>query len=205
MVSTIIIQAALIIASEAFWVSSASAQLVRVIKTRDVHGLSAVTITLYAAGNVAWMTYFATLHLWLAFAGDMLILLVTVILLGYILRDRQLFYRGVASIAVIGPTAGLALIMFPASSGWIGVSLNVVAEIPQMYRIIRYKKVSGISVHSQLYAVGAIICTLAYGLMVHATPLVVGCAQGIVFISITLLYRYLYRTKRGGFSWKPGF
>lgn len=199
MTNTIIIQTLLIGSSEAFWLSACFSQMIKVVKTRDTKGLSVITTTLYAAGNVAWMTYFFTEHLWLALAGDLLLFLMTVVTVAYMLGNRKQFYRALGSLVIIGPITSLALITYPHSSGWIGVAFNVISEIPQLIRLVRTKKVTGISEHSMFFVIGAIASTLVYGILVHSWPLIIGCAQGILFTSIILAYYYRYRyvpTKR---------
>ncbi len=195
MLSTSIIASILVVVSETFWISSGAAQLRKVVKTRDMRGLSAVTITLYAAGNIAWMTYFATLDLWLAFAGDSILFCLTVVLLGYVLGNKRQFYRGVITIIIVGPLGGAALVYWPLNSGWFGMGFNLIAVLPQLYRVIRVKKVSGISIHGLTYALAAIACTMTYGILVHAHVLTLACLQGTVIEGIFVYYYLRYHRK----------
>ncbi len=100
MTNTIIVQTLLIGSSEAFWLSACFSQMMKVVRTRDTKGLSVITTTLYAAGNVAWMTYFFTEHLWLALAGDLLLFLMTIVTVAYMLGNRKQFYRALGSIVI---------------------------------------------------------------------------------------------------------
>lgn len=70
---------------------------------------------------------------------------------------------------------------------------NWIAATPWLARIVRKKKVSGLSEKALYCAVGAMLCTLAYGLLIHATPLVAGCLQGLVYSAVIVRYYYTYR------------
>lgn len=193
MLTKLIIENLLIIFGESFMLFASVAQLLRIIQTRDTAGLSAVTSTLYAAGNVAWMTYFARLHLWLPFATNATNLLVTTVAVAYILRDRRQFGHGVMTIVTVGPLTGLALIAFTGVSGWIGFAYGMIAGTPYIVRIVRHKKVSGISEHSLLLALSSMVLVLIYAVLVHAPPLLASCVQGLLYEAIAARYYYRYR------------
>jgi len=183
----------LIVIGEGSWVLSAGAQLRRLARTRNIRGLSPLSQTLNAAGNIGWCTYFALNHLWFPFATNILILGLTVAILGFTLANRKNFVRGLVAIAVVGPLTSYMLLRYPASGGWIGMSYNWLAGTPQLARIIRRKKVSGLSERALYFAVGAMLFTISYGLLIHSGPLIAGCSQGLVYASATLVYYYRYR------------
>jgi uncharacterized protein with PQ loop repeat len=192
-ISRSVIENSLILVGEGFWVLSAAAQLRRLVKTRNIKGLSAPSQTLNAAGNVGWCTYFALRHLWYPFATNILVLLLTVAILGYTLSNRKQFGRGLATIALVGPLTSYMLIRYPASSGWVGMAYNWLASTPWLIRIVTGKKVSGLSERALYFAVGAMICTLAYALLINAAPLIAGCLQGLVYAAVIMTYYYRHR------------
>jgi uncharacterized protein with PQ loop repeat len=183
----------LIVVGEGFWVLSASAQLRRLIRTRNTRGLSAPSLTLNAAGNVAWCTYFALNHLWYPFVTNIMVITLTIAILGFTLSNRKQFVRGLITIAIVGPLTSYMLLRFPAEAGWVGMSYNWVASTQQLVRIVRRKKVSGLSEKGLYCAVGAMLFTLSYALIIHSRPLQVGCAIGLVYEYIILTYYYRYR------------
>lgn len=193
MLTKTIIENILLVAGESFWFFSAAAQLRHVRRTRDVRGLSAVTITLNAAANVAWMVYFSSRELWFPVGTNLLIFIVTVATLAYVLSNKRQFAKGIATIALVGPLTSLALISFPKAGGWIGMGYNWAASTPWLLRVVTKRKVTGISAHSLWLAWGAMTAVLSYGLLVHAMPLVVGCIQGMIYQAIITCYYYRYR------------
>jgi len=188
-----LIENVLIVIGEGAWVLSAAAQLRRVARTRNTKGLSAASQTLNAAGNIAWCTYFAMNHLWYPFVTNLMVITLTIAILGFTLSNHKQFVRGLITIALVGPLTSYALLRFPAQSGWFGMLYNWLAATPQLTRIVSRKKVSGISERGLYFAVGAMLFTLTYGLLIHSAPLVVGCTQGLVYVSVILAYYYRYR------------
>jgi uncharacterized protein with PQ loop repeat len=184
---------ALIVAGEGFWVVSATAQLKRLVKTGNTRGLSATTLTLNAAGTIAWCTYFGLNHLWYPFVTNILVIILTIALLGYTLSNRKQFVRGLLAIVIVGPLTSYALLRFPAESGWLGMAFNWVAATPQLARIVHRKKVSGLSEKSLYWAVAAMLLTLAYGLLIHSRPLVTGSIRGLLYDYVILVYYYRHR------------
>lgn len=183
----------LIVVGEGAWVLSAAAQLRRLVKTRNTRGLSAVSQTLNAAGNVGWCTYFALNHLWFPFVTNIMVLILSVGILAYILSNRKQFFRGLVAIAIVGPITSYVLFHNPGAGGWIGAGYNWLAATPQLLRIIRRKKVSGLSERSLFFALGAMLFTLSYGLLIHSAPLIVGCLQGLAYMWVTMTFYYRHR------------
>jgi uncharacterized protein with PQ loop repeat len=188
-----LIENALIVIGESAWVLSAAAQLRRLVKTRNTRGLSAPSQTLNAAGNIGWCTYFALNHLWFPFVTNIVVVTLTIAILGFTLANRKQFVRGLLTIAIVGPLTSFALFHFPAQSGWLGMSYNWLAATPQLIRIVRKRKVSGLSERGLYFAVGAMLFTLTYALLIHSSPLVVGCVQGLIYCSVIITFYYRHR------------
>src|ERR1700742_1393565 len=93
----------LVVVGESFWVFSISAQLLRLIKTRNTRGLSAPSQTLNTARNIAWATYFFINHLWFPFATNVILFFLGTAALGYILSKRKQFAKGLLTIAIVAP------------------------------------------------------------------------------------------------------
>ena len=184
---------ALIVVGEGFWVLSGAAQLRRLIRTRNTRGLSAVSVALNAAGNLGWCTYFALNHLWYPFVTNIFVFIISLAILGYVLSNRKQFFRGIITIVIVGPITSYVLFHSPSLSGWLGMLYNWIASTPQLLKIIRKKKVSGISEKSLFFATGAMILTLSYALIIHSPPLVSGCLIGLFYMSITMKYYYRHR------------
>lgn len=186
----------LIVVGEGFWVFSIGAQLFKLYRTRNTRGLSAPSQTLNAAGNVTWATYFAVNHLWFPFTTNVVMFFLATITLGYILSDRKQFGKGLVAIMVIAPLTSYVLITHPNAGGWLGMVYNWIAGTPWLFRILRRKKVSGLSEHGIYFALGAMACVLAYGLIIRSWPLIAGCIQGFVYELVVL--KYYYRHRRHG-------
>lgn len=124
---------------------------------------------------------------------DVIMFVLSAITLGFILSHKTKFLQGLLAIAVIGPVTCLALVMNPLLGGWIGVTYNWSAGTPQLIHIVRSKRVSGISEHGIFYAFGAMFCVLAYAVIIHSYPLIVGCLQGIAYEYVVLSHFLKYR------------
>jgi uncharacterized protein with PQ loop repeat len=122
-----------------------------------------------------------------------MIFILAVGILGYILSNRKQFIKGLITIAVVGPITSYTLLKHPHLSGWMGMLYNWMAGTPQLVRIVRKKKVSGISEKGLFFATGAMILVISYGLIIHALPLIVGCIQGLLYMSVMMRYYYRYR------------
>jgi len=183
----------LIVVGEGAWVVSGAAQLKRLVQTRNTRGLSAPTQTLNGAGNIAWCTYFALNHLWYPFVTNIMVLIITVGLLGFTLSNRKQFTRGLLTIIIVGPLTSYALLRFPAESGWLGMAYNWMASTPWLIKVVRHKKVSGISERSLYFSVGALLCTSLYGLLIHIGPLIVGGGIGLIYAFVIMTHYYRYR------------
>ena len=186
----------LVVIGESAWVFSAGAQLIRLKRTHDTRGLSAITQTLNAAGNIGWCTYFAMNHLWFPFVTNILLLLLTVGTLNFTLHNRRQFLRGLIAILIIGPFTAFMLLTFPSAAGWLAMLYNWAASAPWMIRVIRHKKTSGISEHSLYWSLAATGFTLTYALLIRSAPLITTCAEGLLYQAIIMRYYYRYRRRR---------
>jgi uncharacterized protein with PQ loop repeat len=193
MTQKIVIENLLIIIGESFWIISAAAQLMHLIKTRKRQGLSAINQSLNGAGNVAWMTYFASRHLWFPFTTNFILFFLTLAILGHILTNKRLFYKGITTILVIGAITSFILIGYPIVSGWLGVTYNSLSAVPWLKRVIKIKRTSGISYHSLLADYVAMSCTLAYAILIISFPLMTGCILGLVSTTVIANYYFRYR------------
>src|SRR5579884_244626 len=193
MLTKTVIENILILLGESFWVFSIYAQLRKLLKTRNKLGLSAVTQTLNAAGNVAWATYFANRHLWLPFTTNIVMFFLTVVILGYILTNRKQFTKGLLTIAIVGPLTSYLIIKLPHTSGWLGVAYNSLSTLPWFRHLVVTKKSSGISHHTSIFTYGAISCTLSYAILIISFPLITGCLLGFVYTTAIAGYYRNYR------------
>jgi uncharacterized protein with PQ loop repeat len=188
---------ALIVTGESFWIFSISAQLRRLIKTRNTQGLSAPTQTLNTAGNVSWATYFTVNHLWFPFFTNVTLFFLGATTLGYILSNRRQFAKGLLAILIVAPVTSYALVRYPAAGGWIGMVYNWIASTPWLYKVVTSKKVTGLSKQSLYFGLGASLCVFVYGVIIRAWPLLAVGAQGFVYqlIILRFCYRYLKRSR----------
>lgn len=186
----------LIVVGEGFWVFSTAAQLIKLYRTRDTRGLSPPSQTLNAAGNVAWTTYFTVNHLWFPVATNVIMFFLGTAALGYTLSNRRKFAQGLISIAIVGPVTSYLLITHPGAGGWMGMAYNWIAGTPWLIKVVRGKKVSGISERAIIFALGAMLCVLAYGAIIRSLPLIAGSIQGLVY-ELTVA-RYYYRHRHHG-------
>jgi uncharacterized protein with PQ loop repeat len=192
MLTKTVIENILIVLGESFWVFSAFAQLRRLLKTSDKLGLSPISQTANATGDIAWATYFASRHLWYPFATNIIIIALTILILGYTLTNKRQFSKGLLAIVIFGPTTSLLLLNFPHIAGWIGVLYNNIAAAPWLIHVIRTKKTSGISRHSLVWTYAAITFTFSYAILIISFPLMAGCLLGIFTTSIITRYYFRY-------------
>lgn len=182
-----------LLVGESFWFFAGASQLRHVIKSGNTKGLSAVSVTLNAAGNIAWIVYFVGLNLWFPVVTNALVLSVTIPLIGFILADRRKFYSALGSIAAIGPTTSYILIKFTSVSGWLAMSYNWIAGTPQIIKVIQHKKITGFSEHSIWMVIVATTSVIIYGSLIGALPLIVGGIQGIIYELVVVYHYYRYR------------
>lgn len=187
----------LIVLGEGFWVFNISAQLLKTYRTRNTRGLSAITQMLNAAGNVAWATYFFINHLWFPFSTNVMMFFLGTAELGYLLSNRKQFVKSLCTLVIVAPLTSYLLVRNPAAGGWIGMVYNWVASTPWLYRVVKYKKVSGISEQGIYFAFGAMSCVLTYGIIVHSWPLIAVITQSLVYELIICRYYYRYRNHKG--------
>ncbi len=185
----------MIIAGEAFFLSSSFSQLRKLIKTRNTKGLYAPTAALNASGNVAWMTYFTSQRLWVPFSTNFAMFVLIVITMGYLLANKKQFLKALISIMILGPITAFLIIVYLDFSGWTGMIFNTVASTPWLIHVIRTKKVSGLSERSLYLSTGAMSCVLVYGILVKSTPLIAGCVQGLTYTLVVASYYYYYRNR----------
>jgi uncharacterized protein with PQ loop repeat len=188
-----IIENVLIIAGEGFWVLSAFAQVKRLVRTKNRKGLSAPNQTLNAAGNIAWITYFSSRHLYVPVASNLALFLLTVTALFYTLGNKNQFKRGLLAIAVVGPLTSYLLLQYPSISGWVGAAYNFIASLPWVFHVVRTKKTSGISERSLMFTYGALTCVFIYSILIVSIPLVVNISAAFITTSIIARYYYRYR------------
>lgn len=188
-----IIQNALILTGESFWLFSVAAQLIKLHRTRDVRGLYPPTVVLNASGNIAWATYFVLNSLWFPFGANVAMLLLEIGVLYYLLFNRKTFLTGLLAIAAIGPLTAYVLFNFSFLSGWMGMVYNLIAATPWLIHVVTTKRVSGLSEHGLWLGVGAMICTFIYGVLIGSAPLITGCVQGILYSAVIVTYYYRYR------------
>jgi len=193
MLTKTIIENILIISSEGFWILSNWSQLRKLIKTSNRRGLNAVNQTLNAAGNIAWITYFAHQRLFVPVATNATMFLLTAATLAYTLGNRKQFNRGILAIAILGPLTNYIIVAHASISGWIGVIYNEVAVLPWVANIILTHKTSGLSERGLFFAIGAMTCTFTYGLLISSVQLIAGTLAGMLNTLIVMTYYYRYR------------
>jgi uncharacterized protein with PQ loop repeat len=188
-----ILENVLIIVAEAFWLSSNYSQLRKLFKTRNTKGLYAPTQALNAAGNIAWATYFASRNLWVPFSTNLAMIVLTTITLARLLGNKKQFAKGLISIVILGPLTAYLIIKYPNTSGWLGVIYNTVASTPWLIHVVKTKRTSGLSEKSLYFALGAMLCTLTYALLISSIPLIAGCVQGLLYLVVVARFYYRYR------------
>lgn len=193
MLTKTIIENFFLLVGESFWFFAGVSQLRHTIKSGNTKGLSAVSVTLNAAGNIAWIVYFVGLNLWFPVFTNVLVLSVTLPLIGYILADRKKFYQALGSIAVIGPSTSYLLINFTSISGWLAMSYNWIAGTPQLIKVISHKKITGFSERSIWMVLVATSSVVIYGTLIGAKPLIIGGIQGIIYELVVVYHYYRYR------------
>jgi len=194
MLTKTLIENTLLIVGESFWLFSAAAQLHHAMSKKTTRGLSAITTTLNAAANVGWMTYFTLRHLWLPVGTNLAMLLVGTTLLSFILsHNRRQFHQGLLTILLVGPLTAYMLWRFPDASGWIGMVYNFIAGTPYLIKVIKTKRLSGVSGRALVFAWGAMTTILTYAILVDAPPLIAGCIQGMIYQVIITKYYLRYR------------
>lgn len=193
MITKTIIENIFLLIGESFWFFAGASQLKHVIKTKNTRGLSAPSVTLNSAGNIAWIVYFINLKLWFPVFTNLLVLSVTVPLIGFILADKRKFYSALGSIGAIAPSTSWILINFSNISGWLAMSYNWIAGTPQLLKVINHKKITGFSEHAILFVLGATSSVVIYGTLIGAKPVIAGGIQGLIYELVVTYYFYSYR------------
>jgi len=194
MLTKSIIENVLLLAGESFWAVSILAQLRKVLRTHQTHGLSALSITLNAAGNIGWIVYFVHRQLWFPVGTNIVVVVSAILLLAAVLENnRHQFRLGLFSIVTVGPLTSLLLVAFPGMAGWIGMSYNWIAGTPWLIHVMKSQKLTGISAQSLAFTWGAMSCVLIYGALIQAPPLVAGSLQGMGYQAVISGRYYKFR------------
>ncbi len=84
--------------------------------------------------------------------------------------------------------------LYISYSGWIGVLLGLFVAPAQLYKIVRTKKVSGISIITYLFLVGAIFHYFIHAIDIGDSPFIV--ANGLNLSVNMLVFVLLFVYKR---------
>ena len=193
MLSRTIIENILILLGESFWVWSCYSQLSKLIRTKDKRGLSSVNMTLNTAANMAWVVYFASNKLWVGFFSNTLMFFMTGLMVILLVSTKKQRYSELLSVLLLGPFTAYLIVVYPELAGWVGVIFNIIAATPWLVHVLKTKKTSGISERALFLALGAMLSTLIYGLLIGSGPLVVGTIIGLLYEATIMSYYYRYR------------
>ncbi len=165
-------------------------QVLRVRKTKSLHGLSAAWIGVGLAMNLWWTAY--------AFAGNLWGLL-PVSVLGFAfyaeLARQFIRIRGSRSISLLargGLSLGLVPIPFLVAAGWPGAGLAIglcygIQFLPAAAEAMRSAQVDGISPATWVMAWIEAVIWLVYGSSVGDPALLVGGGGGTLMASVILV------------------
>jgi len=78
--------------------------------------------------------------------------------------------------------------------GWLGVAFGLMVAPPQLYKIIKYKKVDGISLVTYTFLCCALMCYLIHAIYIKS--LVFTVAQSVNLITNAVILIYLLRGRK---------
>jgi len=71
--------------------------------------------------------------------------------------------------------------------GWLGVALGILVGPPQLYKIIKTKRVDGISIMTYLFLCLALICYLIHAIEIRSPVFVTAQSINLVVNSVILI------------------
>ena len=77
--------------------------------------------------------------------------------------------------------------------GWIGVAFGLMVAPPQLYKILKYRKIDGISLWTYVFLCCALVCYLTHAIFIGSMVFIV--AQSINLVTNTTILIYLLRRK----------
>lgn len=77
--------------------------------------------------------------------------------------------------------------------GFIAAGLSAISFLPQVIKIWRLKSVRDISTVMYIMYTLSVILWLFYGIIINSKPLVISEVLTLVFVTVILVMKYLYR------------
>ncbi len=170
-------------------------QLVRLVRTRNVEGLSLPAWRLILTMNVVWTVHGAFLHQLPMVLTNSLVLFTTVPILCLLAREHRL-----PLVHTIAPSLALAAALIvvdatlgSATFGVVSTILAISANLGQSIELIRAPHVLGVSAPFTVLAVFYQCLWVAWGLLVPDTATVMAAATMLAMVTFNLLWYVLRR------------
>lgn len=178
-------------------------QLVRLVRHRDVAGVSATWIALGIVTNTVWVLYLGRLGLWAGVPAPALALVTYALMLLVVARlERHRIWLG-ASIAYLVSMAGIGHLGGEGALGLVLALSPTIQILPALVAVFRESRPSGVSPATWLLGTGEATLWGAFGWLVHDLALV-GYGLLTTTGSVLILARWLVVRHRVAPRASPG-
>lgn len=182
---------ALAIFSEGAGVIATVIQVAKTARTKNKRGISVWKNALVGSSIIGWLMYGLSQQIWPVVVSNTIMLpLMTYFL--YLLAHSKKRRQLVTIMFVCGAILGVVLLFLSRSAaGWVSLIFMTLAMLPQMAKVLREKRIDGLSRKAEMLWLAVNIATFLYALDIKAYPLVLAGIVGTSYsiVVLTMLHR----------------
>ncbi len=189
---------ALAVFSEGAGVIATAIQVYKTARTKNKRGISVWKNALIGSSILGWLVYGVSQTIWPVVVSNTLMLpLMTYFL--YLLAHSKKRKQLIAIMFVCGALLGMVLLFLSKSAaGWVSLAYMTLAMTPQIVKVIRDKRIDGLSRRAEKLWFFVNIATFLYAFELRAYPLIIAGIVGTSYSIVVLgmLHRKHPRHKR---------
>jgi uncharacterized protein with PQ loop repeat len=172
--------------SEGTGVVATATQVFKTARTKNKYGISVWKNALVGSACVGWLFYGVSERIWPVVVANALLL----VLLSYFLyllaqtnKRKQLLFVMFAC----GTVLGLVLLFLSRqAAGWVSFIYFVLALLPQLIKVVKEKRIDGLSFKAEAVWLASSVTTFLYALELRAYPLIMSGVVGVVYSMVVL-------------------
>jgi uncharacterized protein with PQ loop repeat len=170
-------------------------QLVRLVRTRSVEGLSLTSWRLMLTMNTVWTVHGVVLHQLPMILTNFLVLFTTVPILVLLAREhgRRVVTTMAPSLALAAAMVAIDLTLGSAAFGVVTTALAVSTAAGQSIALVRSPHVLGVSALFTVLAVVYQSLWVVWGLLVHDAGTIMAASAAFAMVTFNLLWYVLRR------------
>lgn len=186
---------ALAIFSEGAGVIATSIQVLKTARTKNKRGISVWKNALIGSSIIGWLVYGMSQRIWpIVVSNTIMLPLMTYFL--YLLAHSKKRKQLITIMFVCGVILGSVLLLLSRpAAGWVSLLYMTLAMTPQIVKVIREKRIDGLSRRAEKLWLFVNIATFLYAFELRAYPLIIAGTVGTLY-SIVVLYMLHHKHPR---------